>query len=237
MNHPTMPHSARLRASRILTLAAATLLVAACSSASPTPIYIHTTPTPGLSATATPEPTMAPTDTPAPTETPAPTPTVVATATPVPSPTKAPSPTPAPTGPGTSCTGTSDPTRGADNLAFWTGAANNLTFTVYCGVTPKPWIFNGGSYTQPAGGHVQASYKTITGALITIDEGFFTAAAHGASLGSASFGDQSGTLYAGSTSGFVLVVTGAHSYQAVGTGVSQAVFSSVTAALIKVPKS
>jgi hypothetical protein len=162
---------------------------------------------------------------------------VVATAKPVPSPTKAPSPTPAPSGPGWGCTGTSDPTRGADNLAFWTGAANKLTFTVYCGVTPKSWIFNGGSYTQPAGGHVHASYKTITGALITIDEGSFTAAAHGASLGSASFGDQKGTLYAGSTSGFVLVVTGAHSYQALGTGLSQAAFTSITAALIKVPKS
>ena len=237
MNHPTTPHSARLRASRILALAAASLLIAACSSSSPTAIIIYTTPTPGPSATATPEPTAAPMDTPVPTDTPAPTPTVVATATPVPSPTKAPSPTPAATGPGTGCTGTSDPTRGADNLAFWTGAANKLTFTVYCGVTPKPWFFNGGSYTQPAGGHVQASYKTTTGALITIDEGSFTVAAHGASLGSASFGDQSGTLYAGSTSGFVLVVTGAHSYQAVGTGLSQSAFTSITAALIKVPKS
>ena len=235
MNVLTSPVNARRRATRIISLAAAVLLVAACSSSTPTAIIVYTTPTPGPSATATPEPT--PTDTPVPTDTPAPTPTIAATPTPVASPTAAPSPTPAPTGPGTSCTGTSDPTRGAQNLAFWTGAANKLTFTVYCGVTPAPWFFNGGSYTQPSGGHVQASYKTITGGLITIDEGSFTAAAHGASLVSASFGDQSGTLYAGSSSGFVLIVTGAHAYQAVGTGLSQSAFTSITAALVKVPKS
>jgi hypothetical protein len=235
MNVLTAPIRARRGATRIISLAAALLLVAACSSSAPTARIIYTTPTPGPSATATPEPT--PTDTPVPTDTPAPTPTAAATPTPVASPAATPSPTPAPTGPGTSCTGTSDPTRGAQNLAFWTGAANKLTFAVYCGVTPTPWFFNGGSYTQPAGGHIQASYKTITGGLITIDEGSFTAAAHGASLGSANFGDQSGTLYAGSSSGFVLIVTGAHSYQAVGTGLAQASFTGITAALIKVPKS
>jgi hypothetical protein len=84
---------------------------------------------------------------------------------------------------------------------------------------------------------VQASYQTTTGAWITIDEGSFTAAAHGASLGSASFGGQSGTLYAGSSSGFVLIVTGVHPYQAVGTGLTKASFTGITAALIKVPKS
>jgi hypothetical protein len=101
---------------------------------------------------------------------------------------------------------------------------------------PKPWFFTGATYTQPSGGHLQATYGTTTGGKITVDEGTFTAAAHGASLGSASFGDQSGTLYAGSSSGFVLIVTGAHPYQAVGTGLTQAAFTNITAALIKVPK-
>jgi hypothetical protein len=235
MNVLTSPLSARRRATRIVSLAAAMLLVAACSSSTPTAIIVYTTPTPGPSATATAEPT--PTDTPVPTDTPAPTPTTAATPTPVASPTATPSPTPAPTGPGTSCTGTSDPTRGAQNLAFWLDAAHKLTFTVYCGIAPKPWFFTGATYTQPSGGHLQATYGTTTAGKITVDEGTFAAAAHGASLGSASFGDQSGMLYAGSSSGFVLIVTGAHAYQAVGTGLSQSAFTSITAALVKVPKS
>jgi hypothetical protein len=109
-------------------------------------------------------------------------------------------------------------------------------FTVYCGVVPKPWFFTGATYTQPSGGHLQATYGTTTGGKITVDEGTFAAAAHGASLGSARFGDQSGTLYAGSSSGFVLIVAGAHPYQAVGTGLTQSAFTNITAAQLKVPK-
>jgi hypothetical protein len=235
MNHlGTLASARRMRASSILAAAAALLLaVAACSSANPSPIIIVVTPSPTPVATPTDAPTPTPTDTPtaAPTDTPipdAPTPTAVPT--PTPSPTATPS-----GGPGAGCSGATKP----DNLAFWVTAAKALPFTVYCGVVPNPFFFSAASYTQPSGGHLQATYKTTGGAQVVFDEGVFGASAHGASLGSASFGDLSGTLYAGSTSGFVLLVAPgtSHAYQAVGTGMTQASFTNMAAALIKVPKS
>jgi len=128
--------------------------------------------------------------------------------------------------------------KGPDRIAFWTGTANNESFTVYCGVVPNPWYFNLASSTYGKTGHVSAEYRTTGGARIVLDEGTLTVATHGASLGSAKFGDLSGTLYADSGSGLVLVVAPgtAQAYQAVGTGVTQAAFTSITGALIKVPK-
>ncbi|MGD0122385.1 MAG: hypothetical protein ABSC46_07485 [Candidatus Limnocylindrales bacterium] len=120
-----------------------------------------------------------------------------------------------------------------------------LPFSVYCGILPGGWFFNGSAYTQPNGGHVQAkySYKTSSGPSIVIDEGGdaskFTAVTPGASLGSASFGGLTGTMYAVSGGGFVLLVAPgtSHAYQAVGTGVTQATFVSISADLMKVAKS
>jgi hypothetical protein len=222
----------------ILAAAAALLLaVTGCSSANPTPIFVYTTATPAPSTTPTPvvEPTatLAPTDAP----TAAPTDTPTATHTPVPaSPTPAGSPTPIPTpGPAAGCTGGNKPA----NAAFWVGTANNVPFAIYCGVTPSPWYFNGASSAYGATGKLTSDYKTSGGADFALSEGTFGAAAHGASIGSASFGDQSGTLYAGTSGGFVLLVAPgtSHAYQAVGSGLTQAVFVSLSAALMKVAKS
>jgi hypothetical protein len=148
-------------------------------------------------------------------------------------------------GPPTACTGSSDPVHGADYIAFWTAAANALPFSVYCGIVPGGWFFNGSLYTQPNGGHLGAkySYKTTGGPSIQIDEGGdatkFTSVTPGATLGSAIFGDLPGTLYAGSSGGFVLLVAPgtSHAYQAVGTGVTQATFVNIAVALMKVAKS
>ena len=87
------------------------------------------------------------------------------------------------------------------------------------------------------------SFKTTSGPSIQIDEGGdaskFTSATPGAVLGQAIFGDLPGTLYAGSSGGFVLQVAPgtSHAYQAVGTGVTQATFVSVVDNLMKVAKS
>jgi hypothetical protein len=240
MNHRgTLDSARRLRAPSVFAAAAALLLVVtACSAAKPSPIIVYVTasPTPVTTPTDTPPPTVAPTDTPTPAP---PTPTAVPTPTPKPTPTPVPTPTPS-GGPGAGCSGVSDPVKGADRLAFWTGTANNEPFTVYCGVVSNPWYFNLGNSTYGKTGAVTAEYKTTGGARIVLSEGTIaTLATHGASLGSASFGDLSGTLYADSGSGLVLVVAPgtAHAYQAVGTGVAQAAFTGITAALIKVPKS
>ena len=225
-----------MRAPAILTAASALLLaVTACVAAAPTPIIIYTTATPGVTGTPTPEvtPTPAPTPTAAPTDTPtAALPTPVIT----PAPTPAGSPTPSPTpGPAAGCTGGNKPA----NADFWVATANHVPFAVYCGVVPSPWYFNGASSAYGNTGKVTSDYKTSGGADIALSEGTFAASAHGASLGSAHFGDLTGTLYAGTSGGYVLIVAPGtnHAYQAVGTGVTQATFVSISGALMKVAKS
>ncbi len=232
-----------MRGSAVVALAAGLILaVAACSSANPTEIVIYTTPTPTAAPTPTPVATPTPAPTPAPTAAPTPTP-AAASATPTATPTAKASPSGSPgatpSGPAAGCTGVSDPLKGADRQAFWTATANNESFTVYCGVVPNPWYFSGASSTYGKTGLVTATYQTTTGFKIAISEGTFTAIDHGSSISTASFGDLSGQLYAGTSSGFVLLVNPGTSkaYQAVGTGVSQATFTKLAAALIKVPKS
>ena len=248
MSHPLVS-SARRGAVALALLVA----IAGCSSAKPTPIIVLVTPSPAQTEaeTPTPEPTPEATATPeaTPTDTPA-----AATATPSASPIASPSaassstlaPVPSMTpGPATACTGSSDPVHGAEYTAFWTAAAKALPFSVYCGVVPGGWFFNGSTYTQPNGGHLGAkySYKTTSGPSIQIDEGGdaskFTSVTPGATLGSAIFGDLPGTLYAGSSGGFVLQVAPgtARAYQAVGTGVTKATFVNIVDALMKVAKS
>ena len=229
-----------MRAPAILTVASALLLaVTACSAAAPTPIIIYTTATPEITGTptaeVTPTPTPMPTD--APTDTPAAasaTPTVAPTPTPARTPPGSPTPSPTP-GPAAGCTGGNKQA----NADFWTGTANHVPFAVYCGVVPSPWYFNGASSTYGNTGKLTSDYKTTGGADITLSEGTFAASGHGASLGSAHFGDLTGTLYAGSSGGFVLIVAPGtnHAYQAVGTGMTQAAFVSISAALMKVAKS
>jgi len=228
--------------------------VAGCSSAKATPIIVYITPTPAptQAATPTPEPTPAATPTPVATSTataaaasasPSASPSSSPSSTLTPGPSLAPVPSMTP-GPPTACTGSSDPVHGADYIAFWTSSATVLPFSVYCGVVPGGWFFNGSVYTQPNRGHLGAkySYKTTSGPSVVIDEGGdaskFTTVTLGATLGSAIFGDLPGTLYAGASGGFVLQVAPgtARAYQAIGTGVTQATFVSIADGLMKVAK-
>lgn len=227
--------SRRLRTPIVLAAAVALLFaVTACSAAAPTPIYLYTTPTPA-------PPTPVPTPTPTPTPTPVPTPTRdpnAPTPTPKPTPTPAPTPTVGPAGPAGACSG------GADKQAFFASAANGLPFAVYCGVIPSGWYFGSATFTQPNGGQLVVSYKGANNALITIKEGAFcltsvaACSPHDKLLGTGRLGDLPGNLYTLS-GGFAFYVAPGTSvgYTATGTNVSQAVFSTIVAALAKVPKS
>jgi len=225
-----------MRAPAILTAAAALLLaVTACSSAAPTPIVIYTTATPTASGTPTPLVTPTPTATPtsAPTNTPGPSAT----------PTVAPSPTPGASitpGPAAGCSGK------ATNQPFWVDTANHVPFTVYCGVVPSPWYFSAASSTYGNSGTVTATYKTSGGAVFMIQEGAFctiggsACSSHDTVIGPGHFGDLIGSLDSlGPGMGFAIYVNAGttHGYTATGTGVSQATFVNLAAALIKVPKS
>jgi hypothetical protein len=226
-----------MRASVLVASAAALVFAAtACTSApNPTLIYIYTTATPRPTGTPTPiaTPTPTPTPTPVPTDTPVAGSPVPGSAAPSSAPSATPTAAPATSaGPAGACSGASKP----DNAAFWASTANHEPFTVYCGVVPGPDAFLTANSTWGSTGLVTASYKTTGGGRIDVSEGTFTAAAHTGSLGSAKFGDLSGSLYS-TSSGFVINVAGTHAYQATGTGMSQATFVSIVAAMLKVAKS
>jgi hypothetical protein len=117
-----------------------------------------------------------------------------------------------------------------------------LPFDVYCGILPGGWFFNGSAWTGANHGHLMAkySYKSGSGPSVVIDEGGdaskFTPVTPGATIGTANFGDLSGTLSSASGGGYVLQVAPGttHAYQAVGTGVTQATFVNIVGAVMKV---
>jgi hypothetical protein len=221
---------------RVSAVSAAALLIfaiAGCTGAGPTDIIIYETPT-AVVDTPTPEPTPEPTPTPTPTPKPTPTPVPSPTATPVPTPT----PTPGPLGPAGTCTGT------AGNKDFFVQAAKDLTFTVYCPVLPSGWYLGSATYEQPSGGFLKATYKGPNGATFSFSEGAYcttgaaACAPKDSALGTAKFGDMSGSLDALSGGFVVYVAPGtAKAYSATGKGMTQAQFTAWSAAMTRVPKS
>lgn len=213
------------RGAVILALAVA---LAGCGGAKPTPKVIHVTPSPAPSVTA------APSDTPAPTETPAASGSAEAspTASPSPSPSPAPAGTP---GTGTVCTGA------AENPTYFSGAAAELSFDVYCAVLPSTWWLQD---TQFKGAQMTIIYKNNSGGYITVGEGNFCSGAplcwtSTSDLGAASFGPLSGSLkLRDSTPTYAVYVDAGttHGYQITGKGMSQATFVAYAAAMTKVPK-
>ena len=226
----------RMRALAMGAAATALLIaVTACTAAAPTDIIVYTTATPAPTAPPTPiaTPTPIPTPTPAPTDTP-----VAGSPTPVPTAKASATPTVGPKGPAGGCSGD------ADKRAFFADAANKLPFAVYCAALPSGWTFASANYTQPSGGVLNVTYKGPAGAQIALQEGAFCTTSAGACsphdkvIGPAKFGDLAGTLDT-LGSGFAIYVSAGttHGYTAKGTGVTQATFTSIVAALVKVPKS
>ena len=236
-----------MRAPAMMAAAAGLVLaMAACSAAAPTAIYVYTTATPAptvnqtpILIVITPPPTAAPTAAPSATPAGASATPAAAKATPAASPTAAASP--GPSGAAGGCSGASKP----ENAAFWSATANNVPFTVYCGVVPGPWYFSAANSTYGKTGTVTATYQNLSGANIVIQEGAFCTSGpsacsqHDAVVGSARFGDLTGSLDTLSGGGFAIYVNPGTTagYTATGTNVTQAAFVSIAAALIKVPRS
>lgn len=234
-------------------------VVAGCSSAAITPtppatpspaaqteVAPETSPSPDVTSSAAPTQaaTEAPTAeaTPKPTPKPSPTPAPAASATPTPAPTPAPTPTPAatptpvptPTSRADACSGT------ADHKSFFAEAAAVLTFDVYCAVLPSGWWLKAASYTVPNGGYLEVTYGSATQTFV-VREGRDcppdkACIAYGGPVGAASFGPLSGQLYLNSTT-YSLVVTSPKPYVMYASGMTQARFTSIAAAFVKVPKS
>lgn len=247
MNHRRILVNGRpMRAPAILgAVIGLALVVAACSAATPTPIYIQLTPTPvpptPIIIYVTPAPTVAPTETPAvATTTPARSAAATAAASASAAPSAAASPSAGASGVAGGCSGK------ASNQPFWVSTANSVPFTVYCGVVSSPWYFGSASSTYGKTGTVTATYQDLSGAQIVIQEGAFCTSGssacspHDTVVGPAKFGDLNGTLDTlGPGLGYAIYVNAgtATGYTATGNNISQATFVSIVAALLKVPKS
>jgi hypothetical protein len=202
------------------------LAVSACiggaAPAAPTVEGASSAPAPASSAppTAAPSPSVAPTT--APTATPAPTDT--ATSEPSPSASLA-------VGSVDRCTGNDN------NREFLAKAAAAFDWPVYCAALPARWFLAGGSYS---GGKLDISYQGPNGAKLELREGAFCTdgtgcVPEGSDAGKATFGDQPATLVHFEDGRVAAVVDRGEqlSWLAIGDGLSDDAFQSITAALIR----
>ena len=221
-------------------LMVALLLVAACGDTSgPLATSDRTlTPTlpPATGPTIAPSP-EAPTDSPSdaptdqPTDTPSTTPEPAAT--PTDSPGASIDPSASPSGaPEAACSG-SDAHR-----AFFLAAAAVMSWDVYCAVLPAGWSVRSGQYKQANGGFLEISYGASGGRTLALRQGAFCADPDGCvpagpDIGAGSFGDREGTVVAGADGSWAVVVDRAapRSWLAVGTGMDEATFRALAAAL------
>jgi hypothetical protein len=127
------------------------------------------------------------------------------------------------------------------NRDFFRAAASALSWTVYCAVLPAGWFVDTGQYRQAGGGWVEIAYRGPGGARLELHEGAFCAEGDGCvppgtELGDAPFGDRTGTLVALDDGGFALVVDRGEkiSWLAIGTGLDEATFRMIAAALAPV---
>lgn len=182
--------------------------------------------------TTTPSPSTVPSVS-APSTPPSSAPTVAST--PSPTPAESPSPTFSPEANSVEgCTGTDD------NRAFFTEAAANLDWPVYCPALPARWVVDTGSYSGQGVGRLVIIYKGPGGASLSLHQGAFCddgdgCVAAGTDSGDAPFGDQTGTMVVLDAGGFAIVVDrGAHpSWLAVGEGLDEATFRAFVADLIR----
>jgi hypothetical protein len=138
-------------------------------------------------------------------------------------------------GPAAACSGTDK------NREFFTAAAAAVKWTVDCAVLPSGWFVESGQYRGSGGGWVQIAYKGPGGARLELHEGAFCTTADGCvpagtDSGNAAFDAATGTLVKLDSGGWAIVVDRgkAVSWLIVGTGLDQATFQRLAAALVVV---
>jgi len=207
----------------------AAVLVAAClPSATPTPAATSPAPSVNDSPAGTEAPPSAQPTAPPASDEPSPSILVIETP-PVVEPSASASTGPGPAG---ACSGS------AENRDFYRAAASALSWTVYCAVLPTGWFVDSGQYRQAGGGWVQIAYRGPGGARLELHEGAFCTASDGCvppgtESGDAPFGDKTGTFVSFDDGGLAVVVDRAEkiSWLAVGTGLDEAAFRAIVAAL------
>lgn len=166
-------------------------------------------------------------------------------ATPVPTEAATPAPTAAPAsaaplpsggaGSAASCSGNDD------NREFFTEAAADLDWPLYCAILPERWFVAEGSYRTAGVGFLEIVYQGPGGARFELSEGAFCddddgCVPDGADGGPAAFGDQAGTFVTGDDGRLAVVVDrGAErSLLAVGSGLDTDTFKGFAAGLLRI---
>jgi hypothetical protein len=212
-------------------------IVAACGgtatspSAPPDETFPLETPTPAL----TDEPTAEPTP-----EESFPTEPPLVTSEPTPEesfPTEPPLITPPPgtAVPATSCSDN------VDEQTFYAAVVAKVDWAVYCPALPAGWRIVTGHRDLNGRGFLEITYTDRSGARLELHEGAFCSQADGCvpageDAGAASFGDQAGTLVAGSDGSWAIVVDrGAQvSWLFVGRSIDEATFRELAANVLRV---
>jgi hypothetical protein len=127
-----------------------------------------------------------------------------------------------------------------DNRSFFAGAAADLDWPVYCAALPARWFVSKGSYSLAGAGKLDISYQGPNGAKLELHEGAFCTdgtgcVPEGSDAGSTTFGDQVATLVHFEDGRVAAVVDRGErlSWLAIGEGLSDDAFKSITAALIR----
>ncbi len=188
------------------------------------------------------------TDEPVTTEAPAPTEGPVATD--EPATTEAPAASDAPGSPvpdasASAVPGLAECSGSAENRDFFAAAAESVSWDVYCAVLAAGWFVDAGSYRLADGGRLDVTYRGPGGERIELQEGSYcttgasACSPHDHEIGPAAFGDRTGTLTTlgpSESDGFAIYVDpgAAPSWAITGTGMDQATFVSLAAALLRV---
>jgi hypothetical protein len=130
------------------------------------------------------------------------------------------------------CTGTDA------NREFFATVAPKVTWDVYCGVLPRGWTVETGSYRTSSGGWLKIAYKASGGRRFELREGKFctdpaTCVPSGTEIaGGGPLGDREGKLLQVADGGFALIVDQGQPvmWAAIGKGMDQATFMEYAAA-------
>ncbi len=153
--------------------------------------------------------------------------------------TPGPAGTPEPSPGAEACTGS------AENRDFFAAAAEAFSWDVYCPVLPEGWFVDTGSYRLADGGRLEVTYRGPGGEGIEVRQGAWCTSDAGScaprdhEIGPAAFGDRQGLLVAlgGSESdGYAVYVDpgAAPSWSIAGSGMDEAAFTAIAAALHRV---
>lgn len=126
------------------------------------------------------------------------------------------------------------------NREFFASIAEVVAWPVFCPVLPSGWFVDSGLYRLAGGGWLEIAYRGPGGARLELREGTACASTDclpsGDELGSASFGDLPGSLVRQGDGRLAVVVgpSDGATWVAIGSGLDQAAFASITAALARV---